>query len=189
MDAIPINGAATSPTKNTYITKSPRVIVPARIARPPTRIIRTPIAPTISAANAPSPDTPVIVVAMFRNRRCAPRANTSRSPRSDRYALTIRIPPNVSARRPVTSALILPRSRNRGRSLVNAYAIPPPNVPRTRIAIAVSCQFSQNSTPSAMLAVTRPPTSCTRPVPTRFRIPSASLMIREIRTPVLVESK
>ena len=41
--------------------------------------------------------------------------------------------------------------------------------------------------PSA--AVTTPPTSWTRPVPTRFRIPSASLMTRETSTPVCVESK
>ena len=38
-------------------------------------------------------------------------------------------------------------------------------------------------------AVTNPPTSCTRPVPTRFRIPSASDMMREMSTPVFVESK
>ncbi len=34
-----------------------------------------------------------------------------------------------------------------------------------------------------------PPTSCTIPVPTRFRIPSASVMMREMRIPVFVESK
>ena len=38
-------------------------------------------------------------------------------------------------------------------------------------------------------AVTKPPTSCTRPVPTRFLMPSASDMMREISTPVCVESK
>ena len=40
-----------------------------------------------------------------------------------------------------------------------------------------------------MVAVTSPPTSWTSPVPTRLRMPSASVMIREIRMPVLVESK
>ena len=44
-------------------------------------------------------------------------------------------------------------------------------------------------TPSAMVAVRIEPVSCTRPVPTRFRMPSASVMIREISTPLLVESK
>ena len=40
-----------------------------------------------------------------------------------------------------------------------------------------------------MVAVTSPPVSCTSPVPTRFRMPSASFMMREIRMPVCVESK
>ena len=39
----------------------------------------------------------------------------------------MRMPPSVSLRRPVTSALILPRSRNSGRSRLNAIAIAPPN--------------------------------------------------------------
>ncbi len=40
-----------------------------------------------------------------------------------------------------------------------------------------------------MTAVTTLPVSWTRPVPTRFRMPSASDMMREIRTPAWVESK
>ena len=39
----------------------------------------------------------------------------------------MRMPPSVSLRRPVTSALILPRSRNSGRSRLNAVAIAKPN--------------------------------------------------------------
>src|SRR5205823_9304783 len=50
-------------------------------------------------------------------------------------------------------------------------------------------QFRYISTHSAMLAVRIEPVSCTRPVPTRFLMPSASVMMREIRIPVLVESK
>ena len=42
---------------------------------------------------------------------------------------------------------------------------------------------------NAMIAVRIEPTSCTRPVPTRFLMPSASVMMREIRMPVFVESK
>jgi hypothetical protein len=53
----------------------------------------------------------------------------------------------------------------------------------------VRCQLSQKSTERPMAAVRNPPTSCTRPDPTRFLIPSASFMIRETRTPVWVESK
>ena len=140
-------------------------------------------------ANEPRPEMPVMVAAMLRNSVLAPRVNTSRSLRSAWYALTIRIPPRVSARRPVTSALILPRSRNSGRSLVKASAIPAPKQARIRIAIAVSRQLSTNSTTSATAPVSTPPISCTSPVPTRLRMPSASDMIREMRMPLLVESK
>ena len=101
----------------------------------------------------------------------------------------MRMPPSVSVSRPVTSALILPRSRKIGRSRVKASAITPPKAASNTSVTVVSRQLSQNSTPSAMVAVTMPPTSCTSPLPTRFRMPSASFMMREISTPVLVESK
>ena len=39
----------------------------------------------------------------------------------------MRMPPSVSFSRPVTSALILPRSRKSGRSRLNAVAIAKPN--------------------------------------------------------------
>jgi len=41
----------------------------------------------------------------------------------------------------------------------------------------------------AITAVRIEPVSCTSPVPTRFRMPSASVMMREIRMPLFVESK
>ena len=41
----------------------------------------------------------------------------------------------------------------------------------------------------AMLAVTTPPKICASPVPTRLRIPSASFITRDTRTPVFVVSK
>src|SRR5688572_29715285 len=40
-----------------------------------------------------------------------------------------------------------------------------------------------------MMAVTTPPTSCTRPVPTRLRVPSASLMMRDSSTPVMSDAE
>src|SRR5256885_1747503 len=141
MDAMLMSGSATRPMKTPYMKKSPSVIVPARMACPPSRIMRMPIAPTMTVANAPTAEMPVIVVAMLRNSVCAPRVNTRRSPRSARYALTMRMPPSVSPSRPVTSALSFPRSRNSGRSLVKAYAMPPPKQARIRIAIRVSRQF------------------------------------------------
>ena len=44
-------------------------------------------------------------------------------------------------------------------------------------------------TPSATMAVSTLPVSCTSPVPTRLRMPSASFITREISTPVWVVSK
>jgi hypothetical protein len=99
------------------------------------------------------------------------------------------MPPRVSVSRPVTSALILPRSRKIGRNRENASALTTPNAARRSSVTVVRRQLSQNSTPSATTAVTMPPTRSTRPVPTRFRMPSASDMMREMRTPVFVESK
>ena len=54
---------------------------------------------------------------------------------------------------------------------------------------SVSFQFRYSRTQSASRAVTIDPVSCTSPVPTRFRMPSASVMMREIRMPLFVESK
>ncbi len=80
--AISTTGAATSAVKNTYITKSPSVISPARIDCPPTTIITTPITPTITVEKAETADTPVSVATTLRRRRCAPRAKTRVSRRS-----------------------------------------------------------------------------------------------------------
>jgi len=66
-------------------------------------------------------ETPVTVFATLRNNLWAPRANESSSRFSAVYAFTIRIPPKLSPRRPVTSALIMLRSRNTGRKTLNAY--------------------------------------------------------------------
>ena len=61
--------------------------------------------------------------------------------------------------RPVTSAVMTLRSRNSGRSLPNAMAMPPPKTARNTTVAEVSCQLSQKSTPSATIAVKSPPTS------------------------------
>jgi hypothetical protein len=90
----------------------------------------TPITPAITPDRAPAADTPVIVFATLRNNACAPRVNTSCSRRSAVYALTMRMPPSVSPSRPVSSALIRPRSRNSGRMRANANVMPTPNTPR-----------------------------------------------------------
>ena len=65
-----------------YITKSPSVMRPSRIAPPPTTIISTPMTPTITVDADCTMDTPSIERAMFRNSLWMPRANTSDSRRS-----------------------------------------------------------------------------------------------------------
>src|SRR6266571_3105618 len=120
------------------MTKSPIVISPARIDEPPTSIIEMPIAPRTTVENADTADTPVSDFATFLNSRCAPLAKTSSSRFSAVYALTMRTPPSDSARRPVTSAVIWPRSRKSGRRRLKAVAMPPPNVPRIAIVTSVS---------------------------------------------------
>ena len=137
MDAMLMSGIATSPTKMAYMNRSPSVIAPASTERPPSRIIKIPIAPMMIVANEPTPEMPVMVAAMLRNSALAPRVNTRRSLRSAWYALTIRIPPSVSARRPVTSALILPRSRKIGRIVPNALLAASPNTTKNVKASAV----------------------------------------------------
>ena len=120
IEAIDTSGAATRPMKKTYMIRSPSVISPAMIARPPSQIISTPMMPTTTVLPAVVADTPVIDFATFRNRRCAPLAKMISSRRSAVYDFTTRMPPIASVRRPVTSALILPRSRKSGRRVLNA---------------------------------------------------------------------
>ena len=76
IEAIEIIGAATSPVKKMYITKSPSVIVPATMARPPMVIMITPMTPMISVPSAVVADTPVIDCATLRSRRCTPLLKT-----------------------------------------------------------------------------------------------------------------
>ncbi len=120
MDAICTSGAATSPTRYTYMNRSPSVIRPLSTSRPAITITSSPITPLITVVPAPTAEVPVIVCAMFRSSLCTPSANSFRSRRSDTYNLTSRMPPIDSASRPVTSALIAPRSRNSGRSVRKA---------------------------------------------------------------------
>ena len=145
--------------------------------------------PMITVEIAPTADVPVIVDAMFLKRRSTPPLNTASSRFSATYVLTRRIPPSVSLRRPVTSALISWRLRKIGRSFLNAMDIDTAKMKSSATVASVSRAFSASSTTKAATAVTFPPINWTSPVPTRFRIPSGSVMIREIRTPLLVESK
>ena len=134
-------GIVSSAIIEMYMKRSPIVIDPDRIEEPPISMTAMPIAPITSPENAPIADTPVSDLATLRNSRCAPFANTSSSRFSAVYALTMRTPPSDSPSRPVTSALIWPRSRKSGRKRLKAVAMPPPNAPSTRMVTAVSFQF------------------------------------------------
>ncbi len=78
---------------------------------------------------------------MLRKRRCAPPVKTRCSRFSVPYAFTTRIPPSVSFSRPVTCAVISPRSRKIGRSFENVTAIAAPKPARMRMMISVSFQL------------------------------------------------
>ena len=72
-------GTVMRAVKVRYMTKSPIVICPWRMALPPTNIIEMPIAPSTNVENADTVETPVNDCATLRNKRCAPLANTSSS--------------------------------------------------------------------------------------------------------------
>ena len=110
-------------------------------SRPPRTIISALMIPMTSVDTAVTAETPVTALATFLNRRCAPFANTSCSRFSTPYAFTMRMPPSVSVSRPVTSALIFPRSRKTGRSLEKLTAIVTPNRTRMSRVTLVSRQF------------------------------------------------
>ena len=76
IEAIETSGAATSPMKKMYITKSPRVMRPARMSLPPSQTISTPTTPMITVLPAVVAETPVIDWAMLRNNRWAPCVKT-----------------------------------------------------------------------------------------------------------------
>ena len=120
IEAICTTGAAIRPVKKMYMMKSPRVISPATMERPPTTIITTPMMPTMTVEIAVVAETPVIDCAMLRSSLC------DASGEDDLFALLRRVGLHHAnaaeglPRRPVTSALILPRSRNSGRRRRNA---------------------------------------------------------------------
>ena len=101
----------------------------------------------------------------------------------------MRIPPRASVSRPVTSAWILPRSRNLGRRRLKALVETTAKSAMGTSASAVITASMRRRKKSAMSAVTMPPTSWTSPVPTRFRTPSTSFMIRDTSSPDFVSSK
>ena len=74
-----MTGIVISAVNERYMTRSPIVMAPVRMALPPISIIAMPVAPMTSDENAVMAETPVSDFATLRNSRCAPLANTSSS--------------------------------------------------------------------------------------------------------------
>ena len=170
--------------------KSPSVICPARMARPPTTIMMTPMTPTTTVENAVIADTPVIDCAMLRNSRLTPL-------REDELLALLR---GVGLDDPDAAERFVQPAGDLGVDLAALAEERPQPLERERHRAAERRQRDERDAASATSsgrtdtraptsAVTTLPVSWTRPVPTRFRMPSASVMMREIRTPDCVESK
>lgn len=142
MLAICTSGPTIMPVRMRYITKSPTVMSPPMSAPPPTTTITMLISPMITDEKDVTADTPVTALATLRRSRCAPFAKTRSSFRSEVYALTMRTPAKLSPSRPVTSALMRPRSRKSGLRRRKAKAMAPPNTSRTAMVKTVRRQFT-----------------------------------------------
>ena len=91
-------------------------------------------------------------------------------------------------RRPVTSAVITPRSRKMGRMELNARCRVNVNATMKNTTTPVMTAEIRNKMTTLIMAVSNPPVNSTRPVPIRLRTPSTSFMMRETNTPLFVES-
>ena len=181
-------GATMNASIDVYIMKSPTCILWAAICRDPIYMITAPTKP-IRTVDANVISEIVLKLAnTLSSSRCAPLVNTPASRRSAWYPLITRTPPSVSVNRPVTSALILPRSRKIGRTVRNARCKTAPNANKTTSTTVVIVALVRKSTTVAITAVSRPPASSTKPVPIRLRTPSTSLMMRATSVPVLFAS-
>ena len=100
----------------------------------------------------------------------------------------MRTAPSDSVSRPVTSALIFPRSRKIGRIVVKARLSTTAKPMSTVAVMSVIVALMRRRTTSEINAVMMPPTNSTRPVPIRLRTPSTSLMMRETSAPVRLAS-
>ena len=190
MLAIEIIGAASRPMKKMYITKSPSVMRPATMSLPPIQIMTTPTTPMITVL-------PTSVGRRHAGHRLRDVAEQAmRAVREhDLFALLGGV-----ALDDANAAERLGEAAGHLRLDLAALAEQRPQ-PLERIGHAAAEQAEHDGRDErhapvqvqqhaqAMTAVTTPPTSCTSPVPTRFRIPSASLMMRDSSTPVCVESK
>ena len=100
-----------------------------------------------------------------------------------------RIPFRVSVSLPVTSALIFPRALKIGRMYPNALSAIRANMRTGTRTNKVICALIRIKITSEMMAVILPPINCTKPVPTKFRTPSTSVITLETKAPDLLLSK
>jgi hypothetical protein len=152
-------------------------------------MIRTLADPTKRAPRLATALEVVRVVFTLSKIRMTPEWKISLSLSRAWNPLMIRMPPSASVRRPVTSARIRPRSRKAGRRVLKARAETQLKAASGTMASSVITTSMRIRKTSATTAVTEPPTSCTSPVPTRFRTPSTSSMIRETSSPLFALSK
>ena len=120
-------GAIMKPRYRLNDTKSPIVMAPRRIRAAPTPMISTAESPMISPPPLVSRLVAVSDVRTFSKMRSTPREKTRSSCGSAWKPLITRMPLNDSVSRPVTSALMAPRSRKIGRIARNALADTTPN--------------------------------------------------------------
>ena len=97
--------------------------------------------------------------------------------------LITRTPLSVCVKRPVTSALIAPRSLKMGRIFPNAFKAISPKTATGIITNSVIFQLMLNKKNKQITEVSMPPTNCTRPVPTKFLTPSTSVITRDTSLP------
>ena len=119
----------------------------------------------------------------FSNKRCTPCSNTLFSWGSALNPFITRAPFRVSVNRPVTSALSLPLSLKIGRILAKALSAIKANKPTGTKTKTVIVALMRSKSTREMIAVKVPPTNCTKPVPTRLRTPSTSVIILETKAP------
>ena len=161
---------------------------PARISLAPVYITPAPTSPRSTVEERERAEVVASVRNTLSRMRRIPPSKTAASRPSAWYPFTTRTPPSDSVRRPVTSAYICPRSRNTGRSTRNPRNTTRPKATSATRVRRVTRGLIRSITVKARVAVSRPPASSIRPVPTRFRKPSTSFMIRDTRSPVLFAS-
>ena len=178
------------PVKKRYMTKSPSVIAPARIARPPTTIITTPMTPTMTVEPAVTAETPgdrsgdVVEEPVDARREHRLLALLGDVGLHDADAAQ-RLGEAAGDLRLDLAAL----AEERPQLLEgdgHAAAEDRQHDERDRSSAASSARTARRARAPPS---TKPPTSCTSPVPIRFRMPSASFMMREMSRPVWVVSK